>query len=109
MLEKTYGLADTATTVGDKSAEVMRREARLPEATRQQLSALYREEGLRLALLYTSLGLALCRTLEPELDDDAARTQMDFFRVRFQALYENAQADLEKEFAGSKALLIEEL
>ena len=108
LLEKTLGLADTATTVTGKSAEAMLREPRLSDAVKRQLAAFYREDGLRRTMQNAALGLAMCRALEPELDDEAARTQLDFFRVRFQALYENAHADLEKEFAGSTALQMED-
>ncbi len=104
LLEKVYALADTATTVGAKSAAGLLRDARLSGGLKEKLTPLYQEESLRRALLHSSLGLALCRAIEPELDDAAAHAQMEFFRVRLQALYENARADLTRDFAESKAL-----
>jgi hypothetical protein len=104
LLEKIHGLAETATTVGAKSAEAMRHEPRLSDRLKQQLWLLYRKEALQRTMLSAAFGLAICRALEPELDDAAARDRLEFFRVRFQALYEHAQSDLEKEFAESSAL-----
>ncbi len=104
LLEKIHGLAETATMVGAKTAEAMLHEPRLSDGLKHQLLLLYREEALRRTILSAALGLAICRALEPELDDAAARDRLEFFRVRFEALYENAQADIEKEFAESSAL-----
>jgi hypothetical protein len=104
LLEKTYGMADTALTVGAKTTEVALRDARLPEAIKLKLIPLYGEETLRRTMNYAGLGLAICRTIENDLDDEAARTQLEFFRVRFVALYENAYAAFQREFSESRAL-----
>ena len=91
LLEKVHGLAETATTVGAKTAETMLREPHLSDRVKQQLSLLYREEALRRTMLSAALGLAICRILERELDDASARDRLEFYRPRFQALHENAQ------------------
>lgn len=104
LLEKTFGMAETAMMVGGKTTEVALRDARLSDAVKQKLIPLYGEEALRRTLNYAGLGLALCRTIEMELDDDAARAQLEFYRVRFQAIFQDARAALEKEFAESHAL-----
>src|SRR5258708_6948442 len=104
LLDKTFGLAETAMTVGGKTAEVALRDARLPDTVKQKLIPLYGEEALRRTLNYAGLGLALCRAVETEMDDDAARDQLEFYRIRFRTLYENAREAFQKEFAGSHAL-----
>lgn len=104
LLEKVHGLAETATAVGAKAAEMMLREPQLSDRVKQELSLLYREEALRRSMLSASLGLAMCRTLEPELKDASARDRLEFYRVRFQALHENAEVELEKEIADSGRL-----
>lgn len=104
LLEKTFGMAETAMTVGGKTTEVALRDARLPEAVKQKLIPLYGEEALRRTLNYAGLGLALCRAVEDELDDDAARSQLEFYRARLRVIYGQARAAFEKDFAESHAL-----
>lgn len=104
LLEKTFGMAETAMTVGGKTTEVVLRDVRLPEAVKQKLIPLYGEEALRRTLNYAGLGLALCRAVESELEDDAARSQWEFYRGRLADIYDAARAAFEKEFAGSHAL-----
>ncbi len=105
LLDKTFGLAETAMTVGGKTTEVALRDARLSDAVKRKLIPLYGEEALRRTLNYTGLGLALCRAIENEMDDDAARAQLEFYRMRFQEIYEQARQQFEKEFANSRALM----
>lgn len=104
LLDKTFLMADSAMSVGGKTAEVALRDSRLPEAVKQKLIPLYGEEALRRTMNYAGLGLALCRVIENELDDDAARQQLEFYRVRFEAIYARAHKAFEKEFANSRAL-----
>jgi hypothetical protein len=104
LLEKTFGMAETAMTVGAKTTEVTLRDVRLSEAVKQKLIPLYGEEALRRTLNYAGLGLALCRAVEDELDDDAARSQLEFYRVRLRAIYDQARAAFVKDFANSNAL-----
>jgi hypothetical protein len=65
---------------------------------------LYGEEALRRTLNYAGLGLAICRAIEGELDDDAARAQLESYRERLHVIYRDAHAAMEKDFAGSRAL-----
>jgi hypothetical protein len=104
LLEKTFQMADSALMVGAKTTEVALRDTRLPDAIKQKLIPLYGEETLRRTMNYAGLGLALCRTVEGEMEDDAARQQLEFYRVRLQAIYDAAWTAFEKEFAGSHAL-----
>ncbi len=104
LLEKTLGLADTALTVGAKSAEVAVRDARLPDAVKQELVPLYGEEALRRTLNYAGLGLAVCRLIAPHLDDDLARARLRDYQSQFRRLYDDARASLDREFSGSRAL-----
>lgn len=104
LLEKTFGLAETAMTVGGKTAEAALRDARLPEGVKQKLIPLYGEESLRRTLNYAGLGLALARAIEGEMDDDAARRQLEFYRVRLGVIFTEARRALDKEFANSHAL-----
>ncbi len=104
LLEKTFGMAETAMTVGGKTTEVALRDARLPEATKQKLIPLYGEESLRRTLNYAGLGLALCRAVADDVDDDAARSQLEFYRIRFGVIYDDARRALDREFRDSHAL-----
>lgn len=104
LLDKTFGMAETAMTVGGKTAETALRDARLPDEVKAKLIPLYGEEALRRTLNYAGLGLALCRAVEGSLDDDAARAQLEYYRVRLEAIYREARAAFEHEFAGSHAL-----
>jgi hypothetical protein len=70
------------------------RDARLSQDIKLKLIPLIREESLRRAILEASLGLALCRALEPELDDAAARQEWEAYRMRFESLLDGARADL---------------
>ncbi len=104
LLEKTYGLAETALTVGAKASEAALRDARLSDSVKQKLIPLYGEESLRRTMNYAGLGLAICRVIKAELDDEAARDQLEFYRVRLQAIYENARTAFDQDFANSHAL-----
>lgn len=104
LLDKTFGMAETAMTVGGKTAEVALRDARLPDEIKKKLIPLYGEEALRRTLNYAGLGLALCRAIEGSLDDDAAREQLEDYRLRLRAIYQDARAAFDKEFADSRAL-----
>lgn len=104
LLEKTYGLADTATTVGAKSAAGTLRETRLTDKAKVQIAKLYGEEALRLTLLYAGLGLAMCRAVEGELEDNAARSELEAFRSNFQTIYDNVFRQLKTDFPNSAAL-----
>lgn len=105
LLDKTFGLAETAMLVGAKTTEVALRDVRLPDTVRQKLIPLYGEETLRRTLNYAGLGLAVCRAIEHELDDNAARAQVEFYRTRLSVIYDDAQAALERDFAASDALI----
>ncbi len=107
LLDKTFGLADTAMSVGGKTAVVALRDARLSESVKQKLIPLYGEEAVRRTLNYAGLGLALCRAIEDEMDDDAARQQLEAYRAQFRAIYETAHEVFQKEFAASRALMPE--
>jgi hypothetical protein len=106
LLEKTFGLAETALTVGYKTTETTLRDARLPEPVKARLIPLYGEEALRRTLNYAGLGVALCRVISDEMDDAAAHSQLEYYRVRFEALYANARTALEKEFPDSHSLQV---
>lgn len=104
LLEKTYGMADTARSAAAKTTLAALRDARLPDALKARLVALYGEESLRRTLNYAGLGLAICRAIEPEAEDEAAREQLEFYRSHFREIYTGARANLERDFAGSRAL-----
>jgi hypothetical protein len=104
LLDKTFGLADTALTVGAKTTDAALRDARLPDEIKARLIALYGEEAVRRTLNYAGLGLAICRLIENDLDDEAAREQLEFYRIRLQAIHERARLLFEKDFDGSRAL-----
>lgn len=104
LLDKTYGLAETALLVGSKATEVALRDARLPDEVKQQLIPLYGEEAVRRTLNYSGLGLALCRAVEGSMDDDAARARLEDYRTRFRAIYDDAAGLLAKNFGDSRAL-----
>lgn len=104
LLDKTFGLAETAMTVGGKTAEAALRDARLPDEIKAKLIPLYGEEALRRTMNYAGLGLALCRTVENSLDDEPARVQLESYRTRLLSIYQEARAAFDKEFSGSHAL-----
>lgn len=104
LLDKTFGMADTAMFVGAKTTDVALRDARLSDAVKQLLIPLYGEEALRRTLNYAGLGLALVRAIENEMDDDAARQQLEFYRARFREIYVRARQTFEQDFAASRAL-----
>jgi hypothetical protein len=94
LLEKTQALAESTEHVGLRNAETMQREPRLSDLAKSGLAPLYREHAFRLTRLYCKLGLALCETLQPEAEDDAARGQLDLFRANFASLDERAAQSL---------------
>lgn len=104
LLDKTWLMADSAMMVGAKTTEVALRDTRLSEPVKAKLIPLYGEETLRRAMNYAGLGLALCRAVRDEMDDDAARAQLESYRAQLQAVYESARRAFEKEFSGSRAL-----
>jgi len=104
LLDKTYGMADTALTAGAKSTEVMLRDTRLTDGVKARLIPLYGEEALRRTMNYAGLGVAICRAIGNEMDDDAARSQLELYRARFEMIYDSARDAFNKEFAKSTAL-----
>jgi hypothetical protein len=104
LLEKTLGMADTALAAGAKSTTVMLRDARLSDPVKAQLISLYGEEALRRTMNYAGLGLAICRVVEQEVDDGAARGQLDEYRKQFKMIYDTARAAFDKDFGSSHAL-----
>ena len=95
LLEKTYGMADTATVTGAKTIEGMVRDARLSDDTKRKLIPLYRRESLLRALNYAELGLSVCEVVASELDDEAARARWEFYRNGFTVIHAQAQTDLQ--------------
>lgn len=94
LLEKTYGMADTATATGAKIIEGIARDARMSDDLKRKLIPLFRQESLRRTLNYSELGLAVCRVLASEMDDAAARARLDFFADGFATIQLQAQQDL---------------
>lgn len=94
LLEKTYGMAETAIAAGAKTIEGIARDARLADRLKQQLIPLFRRESLTRTLNYTQLGLAVCSALAADMEDDAARARLAFYRAGFQELQMRAQNDL---------------
>ncbi len=102
LLERIYGLADTAEHVGSKYVETMQREPRLRDETKATLVALYREHALRVQQLHSSLGLAICDAVQSDMDDDAARGQLDLMRANLQTLKDAARENLSAHHANKK-------
>jgi hypothetical protein len=107
VLDKTFGLAETALTVGAKSADMALRDARLSDEAKAKMLPLYAEESLKRTLNYAGLGLALCGAIENEPDDEAARAQLEWYRVRLRTIYRDAHAAYQRDFGGSTALEFE--
>jgi hypothetical protein len=105
LLDKTLGMADTVLAASAKTADAALRDARLSDAVKGKLIPLYGEEALRRTLNYAGLGLAICLAIQDELDDAAAREQLDFYSSRFQVIYDNARAVFDRDFRGSEALI----
>jgi hypothetical protein len=103
ILEKTYGMADTALSAGAKTIEGIVRDARVSDHAKRQLIPLFRREAAHRAETYANLGLAVCRVLESETDDTAARARLDFYRAGFENIQRRAQTELEK-FADGRAV-----
>ena len=95
LLERIYGMADSAEHVGSKNIETIQREPRLRDETKAALVALYRAHALRVQQLHSGLGLAICDVVLSELDDDAARGALDLMRANLQTLNIAAQNDLD--------------
>lgn len=93
LLEKLLGLAETASAVGMKSAEMMIRTANLSDATKAKLIPLYQREARERARGHARLGLAICAAIENELSDDAARNEWEKFRAAFQTIYDEASRE----------------
>ena len=95
VLERIYGMADTADHVGIKNVETIQREPRLREETQAALAALYREHALRVQELHSNLGLAICDAVQNDMDDDAARSALDLMRANLQSLHAAARKNLD--------------
>jgi hypothetical protein len=95
LLEKIYGMADTAEHVGSKNIETMQREPRVSDIAKRRLQSLYREHALRVQQLHSNLGLAICDAIQNEMEDDTARGQLDLMRANLQSLSEAAKAQLD--------------
>ncbi len=93
LLEKLLGLAETATDVGMKSAEVMLRTANLSDTTKAKLLPLYQNEARARARGHARLGLDLCAAVEDELADAGARAELERFRAAFHLIHEQAMND----------------
>lgn len=90
LLERIYGMADTADHVGSKSIETLEREPRLHDETKAALATLFREHAMRVQQLHSGLGLAICDAVQNDLDDDAARSMIDLMRANLQSLHDAA-------------------
>ncbi len=97
LLEKIQGMAETAEPVGARGSEAMQREPRLSDAAKSKLAPLYREQALRLMLLYADYGALICDTIRPEADDDTARGIVDLFHANFSAMADRAREKLRRE------------
>jgi len=95
LLERIYGMADTADHVGSKNIETMQREPRLRDETKAALAALYREHALRVQQLHSHLGIAICDAVQNDMDDDAARAALDLMRANLQTLNHAAKNQLQ--------------
>ena len=93
LLERIYGMADTADHVGSKIIETMQRE-RLRDETKAALAALYQEHALPVQQLHSGLGLAICDAILNDLEDHAARGALDLIRANLQALHDAANRQL---------------
>ncbi len=104
LLDRIQGLAETVEHVGYKYVETMQREPHLSDVSKAKLERLYREHALRAIQLHSTLGLAICDTIQNELDDDNARGQLDLMRANLRTLHDNARESLVREI-GEKAKL----
>lgn len=100
MLEKMYGMADTALSAGAKTIEGIVRDARVSDHAKRQLIPLFRREAAHRTLTYAHLGLAVCDVLESETDDAPARTRLEFYRAGFQSIQTRAHPELAESSAG---------
>ncbi len=96
LLEKTYGMADTASAAGAKTLEGIVRDARFSDETKRKLIPLYRRESLRRMLNYAELGLAVCEVIASDLEDEGARARWEFYRDGFAVIHAQAQSDLQE-------------
>lgn len=103
-LEKIQGMAESAEHVGLRMAESIDHEQRLSDLAKQQLRPLYREQSLRLMLLYAQLGVAICKVIGEEAEDGTAKGLVELFRANFSAMCGRAQDALRREI-GSEARL----
>lgn len=94
ILEKTFGLADTAESAGAKTIEGIARDARVSGDAKRQLIPLFRRESLQRTLTYARLGLAVCGVLEPEMEDETARARLEFYRAGFETIRMRARTAL---------------
>lgn len=91
VLEKTFGMADTAQSAGAKTIETIVRDARISDRAKRQLIPLFRQEAANRTLTYANLGLAVCQVLESETDDRDARARLEFYRAGFRTIQARAQ------------------
>ena len=91
LLERVYGMADTADHVGSKNIETIQAAPRLRDETKTALAALFREHAWRVQQLHSSLGLAMCVAVQKDLDDDAAHGALDMMRANLQTLHDAAR------------------
>ncbi len=96
-LEKIQGMAESAENVGTRMAETLDHESRLSDLAKQQIVPLYREQSLRLMMLYARLGSAICEVIEQEAEDDTARGLIELFRANFSAMTGRAEDALHRE------------
>ncbi|MBI4790225.1 MAG: hypothetical protein HY782_24590 [Chloroflexi bacterium] len=104
LLEKLQALAESAEHLGAKSVEGMQREPRLSDDAKRRLTPLYREHALRLMLLYSQLGSAICDTVRDEAENNTARGILDLFHGNFAAMAERAREKLRREFGDNPKL-----
>jgi hypothetical protein len=96
LLERIYGMADTADHVGSKNIETMQRE-RLRDETKAALATLYHVHALRVQQVHAGLGLAICDAILNDLDDDTARGALDLMRANLQSLHDAAKNKMQGE------------
>lgn len=94
LLERLYGMADTAAHVGSKNIEAVNRE-HLRDETKAGVISLYQVHALRVQEMHSALGLAICDAVVNDLDDDAARGALALMRANLQSLHDQAMINLD--------------
>lgn len=103
-LEKIQGLAESAEGIGVRNVETIQREPRLSASARQELLPLYREHALKMVLMYSELGAAICEILRKEAEDDTARGLVDLFHANFSAMRDRSLEKLRREIGAVERL-----